>query len=88
MRDMSKRRVYVPERDAGWSNGKYWSPKRRDSHAEDHDLYDAYCEECKQISPHQWDECIMCNVNEKENPPTKTPRDESLESFGRDIADL
>jgi hypothetical protein len=85
---MSNRRVYVPGRDVGWSNGKYWSPKRRDAHEEDHDLYETFCKTCSQIAPHQWDECLVCGPNKKEKPPEKTPRDESLESFGRDIADV
>lgn len=85
---MAKRRVYEPARDEGWSNGKYWSPKRRYGEDKDDGLYDSYCEACRQIAPHQWDECVVCNLNEK-TVPTKAPeRREDLDAFGRDLADI
>jgi hypothetical protein len=80
---MAKRRVYEPGRDRGWSNGRYWKPKQHED-VEDA-VYDAFCGECEKISPHQWDECIVCQVNK--NTKERVKVDEDLESFGRDIAD-
>jgi len=81
---MAKRRVYTPERDRGWSNGRYWKPKQNEDAAED--VYDAYCVTCKKIAPHQWEECIMCAVNTeaKEKRDANNP---DLDSFGKDIAE-
>lgn len=86
---MPKRRVYEPIRDEGWSNGKYWKPKRRHEYDdEDEDLYDAFCEDCDCSTPHQWDECVMCTAKERiAAADEKVDRDEDLDAFGRDIAD-
>ncbi len=82
---MSKRRLYESGRDRGWSNGRYWKPKQQVD-AED-EVYDAFCEDCQKIAPHQWDECIVCDVNEKQKPKHSIRHDEDLNSFGRDIAE-
>ena len=84
---MAKRRVYTPERDRGWSNGKYWKPKHHND-AED-EIYDAYCDTCKAIKPHQWDECLMCQADTKPMKPEQARKaDEDLCEFGRGIADI
>ena len=83
---MGKRRVYEPGRDRGWSNGKYWKPKQQEDASDE--VYDAFCDSCQKIAPHQWDECIVCNVNELERDKRSSVRhDPDLNAFGRDLAD-
>ena len=84
---MAKRRVYTPERDQGWSNGRYWTPKHKDEDGDE--LHNAFCETCGNIAPHQWDDCVMCAAHERAaEAKNKQGRAEDLNAFGRDLADV
>jgi hypothetical protein len=85
---MVKRRVFTPERDQGWSNGRYWTPKSKEDNDGD-ELYDAFCETCDAVAPHQWEDCVMCTVHERErDTKDRVGKDEDLNAFGRDLADV
>ena len=77
---MGKRRVYIPGRDEGWSNGRYWKAKEDMSPGVD-DYYTAHCQGCEKETVHEYDECIVCGGE------SLNTKDSALESFGRDIAE-
>ena len=76
---MSKRRVYEPGRDRGWSNGRYWKEKHNSE--PDDAVYDAFCEDCQKLAPHQWDECVVCEVNRREHAKHPTAADKESSTF-------
>ena len=85
---MAKRRVYIPGRDEGWSNGRYWKKKSaEDVHPDDN--YRAYCTDCDADTIHEWDMCTACDQDDRGNPRSikESTKDPDLEAFGRDIAE-
>jgi len=83
---MSKRRVYEPVRDRGWSNGRYWKEKQGEPETEEY--YRAFCPDCKKETLHEWDLCTVCDiVDQRSHGVTKLVQPEAAHVFVGNIAD-
>jgi len=77
---MGKRRVYVPERGRGWSNGRYWNEKRNSREDGTHgEVYRAHCDDCNRETLHQWDDCLTCE-EQRQNGKPKTQKNDTAPS--------